>query len=129
MRGLLFIAFVVTGMTVSAGVNALVQYEELPVEDVIILNKRDVYESCFQMNEGETLSYSFQAGLKLAFNIHYHLGEKSDADKTVNLVDVALSRAEKGEIEIPVSNEICMMWTNGSFRESARLVYEAKIRD
>ena len=115
---LMSFAFSVTGREAVA----LIQREELPIEDQVIINKRDFYESCFDMEEGEILSFCFVAGFKLEYDIHYHKG-----DKTITILGPSYGSDDCGVIRISESAEICMMWQNDNFREATKLEYEAKL--
>jgi len=96
----------------------------LPVSAQITLARKQMHERCYDLQAGQMLSYRFESGKKLSFNLHYH----QNGDEYY-LVHYRWSKGETGTVEIPVSTEICAMWENRAFGSPAILRYSLKLSD
>jgi len=83
----------------------------------------DVIEKCLKLEPDQVLDYSFEASRPLAFNLHYHL-----LDKTA--FHVKEETSNRKEIFYPVKGQkvYCMEWRN-SGSDVATLDYIYSIKD
>ena len=66
-------------------------------------------ELCFELNSGESMRYSFDAGAPLDFNIHWHQGGVVSYPVRIPAV------ARLGSVlRSPKKEAYCLMWTNRS---------------
>ena len=66
-------------------------------------------EVCGKLKMGDGVGWQFKATAPTDFNIHYHVGK--DVSYPVNRKDVAL---DEGMFLVPVDQDYCWMWSNGS---------------
>ena len=83
----------------------------------------DVLEKCLKMKPSQFLDYSFEASKPLAFNLHYHL-----LDKTV--FHVREETSTRKEVFHPVKDQrvYCMEWKN-SGSDPVALDYRYSVKD
>jgi hypothetical protein len=89
----------------------------------IEIKPSDVHEKCLKLSPGKVMDYSFEASNTLAFNLHYHLIEKT-------VFHVKEETAERKEVFHPVKdqNVYCMEWRNNGV-EPVLLEYKYEIID
>jgi hypothetical protein len=66
-------------------------------------------EVCGALKPGQKITWSFQGGAAMNFNIHYHLGKE-----TVYPVKLAGVRDAAQTLNVQVEQVHCWMWTNKS---------------
>ncbi len=66
-------------------------------------------ELCGKLKKDDGVIWQFKGSAPTDFNIHYHVGK--DVSYPVNRKDVALA---DGMFLVPVDQDYCWMWSNGS---------------
>lgn len=66
-------------------------------------------ELCGKLEAGDAIRWSFDASAPMDFNIHYHVG-----DKTEYPTKQAQISANQGTLRIAVAEDYCWMWSNKS---------------
>jgi hypothetical protein len=88
---------------------------------VIKISPSDVYEKCLKLKPDQTLNYSFESSQPLAFNLHYHL-----LDKTVFHVKEETSKRKEVFHPVKKQSVYCMEWRNID-SEAVKIEYKYKI--
>lgn len=92
------------------------------VSQTMTVEPGKMHEECMKLDAGDKLSYEFESGTDLIFNVHYHVGEE-----IIFPVEDHKTSAESSALEIEIEQDYCLMWTNRS-PEDSDLHYEVKVR-
>ena len=76
-----------------------------------------IHENCFVLATNESIQYEFKTTSKVAFNIHYHLGEKVNYPVKLNSVS-----NKSATFKATIKQHYCLMWTNNG-NQSTQLKY------
>ena len=71
-------------------------------------------EVCEKLVKGSTVAWSFEAGAKLDFNIHYHEGKKIHFPARKNQMTKA-----NGTLNVKFDHDYCWMWSSKATTETA----------
>ena len=86
----------------------------------VSINADDVHEDCFEMKEGQTIAYSFEADGLLRYNLHWH----SDSGMK-NAAQDAGTKSAKGNYTADSDEYYCLMWNNqGQMPVTLRFSYK-----
>lgn len=120
MRNIALLVLLLFILPVSSIAHSPSEHEKSAKVDIV---PADVLEKCLKMKPDQLLDYSFEASKPLAFNLHYHL-----LDKTI--FHVKEETARRKEIFYPVKGQhvYCMEWKNTGL-DTVILDYKYNIED
>ncbi len=76
-------------------------------KEFALLAQHKIHERCFDLKAGDRVDYRFEAGVPLAFNLHFHRGRE-----IVYGSEEVLRRQVDDTFSPDTNGRYCLMWTN-----------------
>ncbi|WP_269532360.1 hypothetical protein [Chitinimonas sp. BJYL2] len=80
------------------------------------------HEACMDLKSGDRLEYGFSASNKLAFNLHFHDGDRVEMPVPESLQD----KVPAGSHVAAITQHYCLMWTN-PHQSASQLAYRYQV--
>lgn len=75
----------------------------------VVIEPGKFAEVCGRLRKGQSIAWSFQSGVPMNFNIHYHEGSS-----VVFPARQGQTASLEGKLEAPTDQDYCWMWENHS---------------
>lgn len=92
-------------------------------ERQLIVAPKKMLELCDRLMPGTKVRWKYEAGVPMAFNVHFH-----DRDKVVFAAREERSRSASGVLDVSVEQDYCWTWTSDSTNPAAVTVKLTKER-